>query len=113
MLLSFGDYGLLFLETITYAMFGQDVSWIGGIRLNLAPELADIDTRIINVVDILSPPDLFKKIPLGDHTPCIFHEDGQQLEFGRSQVDFAAIDVNMPSVKVDVEVTVVIALFWF
>src|SRR5690606_35275284 len=76
--------GLLLLETIAYAMFSEDIYRISGVRFNLAPKLADIHAGVINIVDILMPPDLFEQIALRHDTSCAFHQNSQQFKFGGS-----------------------------
>src|SRR5260221_14589348 len=43
-----------FFESVADAVFRQNVDWTGGIRLNLAAQLADVDARIVNIVGIFA-----------------------------------------------------------
>src|SRR5690606_31316586 len=110
-LFGFGYDWLLLLEAITHAMFGQDVRWICCVWFDFAPELADINARIIDVVNVFAPPHLLQQITLRHNPSGILHQYRQQLEFGRGEVDLPVVDVDMAAVKIDIEVAVIIALF--
>src|SRR5258708_37472942 len=67
----------LLLGTITDAMLGQDIDGIAHIRFDFAPQLADIMTRIINIIYVLFAPNLLQDVTLGYHPPRIFHQHHQ------------------------------------
>ena len=71
-------------------------------------QLADIDTRIINVVGIFVTPDLFEQFALADDMARIFDQHQQQLKFGGRQVDLYAIDRYQAALWIDRQEAIII-----
>jgi hypothetical protein len=57
------------------------------IGLNLAPHPIDVDLQHVCLADIVWSPHVFEELVLGQHSPGILREIGEQTVFYRRQVD--------------------------
>src|SRR5436190_2878765 len=94
-------------------MFGQDIYRVGGVHLDLAPQLADVDPWIINIVYVLVAPDLLKQFALCHHLTGVLDQHNQQLELSRREMNLRALDVNLTALEIDIQIAVVVAYFAF
>src|SRR6266540_370307 len=88
-------------QPITDAGFGQDVLRAFGIRLDLLPELPNVDSEVLGVGQLV--PELAEQELMGQHLAGMLHERAQELVLlGRKPyVLFAELD--QPADEVDRE----------
>ena len=64
-------------EAVSDPDLGEEKAWLGEVRLELMAELRHIDAQIMAVLEVVRSPDLFEKLPVGQHHAGMFHEDGE------------------------------------
>src|SRR3954454_7562875 len=58
--------GLRRHEPVPHPRLGQQVARAGHVRLELAPELGDVDTEVVGLGPVRRPPDVLQQLPLSD-----------------------------------------------
>jgi len=73
-------------EAVSDPDLGEEKARLGGVRLELMAELRHIDAQIMAVLEVVRSPDLFEKLPVGQHHAGMFHEDGEQTVLDGGEV---------------------------
>ena len=61
-------------KPIANAGFGFDMFGIVWIRLNLLPEVSDIDTQVVGPLFRIGPPNFPEDLAVGQNFPCVLNE---------------------------------------
>ena len=93
-------------EAVANPRFCQDVPGPCRIEFELLTQLADEDAKMLLLPAAIDSQDGFENRTMRDDPPRVRREDGQQLEFFRSEPDFRPCTVNAVSVEIDGEVTI-------
>src|SRR4029077_20687365 len=79
------------IEAVAHPGLGEQVTRTRRLRLELAPQLGDVDAQVVALGLIRRPPPLLEELTLGDQAAAVAHQDLQQLPFGGGQPDIAAV----------------------
>src|SRR5215472_16091862 len=79
------------VEAVAHPGLGEQVTGPGRLRLELAPQLGDIDAQLVALGLIRRPPDLLEELALRDQAAAVAHQDFQQLPLGGGEADVAAV----------------------
>src|SRR5215472_15296881 len=85
--------------------FGDDVTRRGGIGLEFLAELADEDSKILDLLGALSAPDCAEKSAVVDDFSGPPRQVDEELEFLRCETNLAAADCDFVGGGVDAEVS--------
>src|SRR5215471_9811035 len=74
------------LETIPDAGLGEYVPGLRRIRLELLPQMRDVDADVVAALDEAWTPDLAQQMPMREHLPRVRDQHGQQPILDRRQM---------------------------
>src|ERR1044072_9840108 len=92
------------VEAITDPGFGQNVLRRGGIRLDLFSELADEDSQVFGLLDVVAAPDGRKQRPVSQHFASVTEQVRKQVELFRCKMNLFAPHRDAASFKVEAKV---------
>src|SRR5947208_10631204 len=70
-------------KAVTDARFGVEQTGAGGVRLDLIPQVGDVDAQGVRIVRVFHPPDPGEQLPMGEDAVGVLGHVLQQLIFGR------------------------------
>ena len=79
-------------QAVADARLGLEVARAGGVLLEFAAELRDVDAQILGLFGVLGAPDFVEQLALGDDASGVFDEDLEEFVFVGREVDFLAAD---------------------
>jgi hypothetical protein len=83
---------------------GMNVLWMGGVRLDLLPELVDEYTQVFGFIAIVRTPDRLQQSAVFKGFTLIRHQLTQQFEFLRRQPDRAALDEDLSPFEINFQI---------
>src|SRR5689334_13133475 len=81
-------------EAVADAWYGEDVARVGGVRLDLATQAADVDPDELDLLAVGGTPDTLQQHLMREHHAGVLGEHTQQLKFGLAERDGLAGDAD-------------------
>ena len=80
------------LEPVTEPGFGEDVSGVRGISLDLLAKLVDDDVQVLDFVAIIWPPNRLEDFAMRDRDVRVCNQVMENLKLLRSKVNVTSVD---------------------
>src|SRR6266516_2628695 len=84
-------------EPIANPRLGDDVLWPGWVAFQLAPKIADVDTKHVGLFQVGDAPDLFEYLGVSHDLAGVGDQQAQDVVFGRRKRNIGAIERNTPA----------------
>ncbi len=68
----------------------------GLLGLEFLPEVGHVHPQVVRVPDARRAPYFLEQVPVRDDFAGVLHQQRQQAEFGRRQMDFAIVELDEP-----------------
>ena len=88
-------------EPISYPQLGHQIAGACRIGLQFVAQLPHIHAKIMTLVHVQRPPDLFQQLSMGEHFPGMPHERGEQFVFDWCEVNFFFRREYLPSSEIN------------
>src|SRR6476646_6017764 len=92
------------IESVAYPRFGDEITRVRWIRLELFPQLAHEDAKILGLFLRGLAPHGFEKRRVRQHAIRMARHVHEQVELLRREPYFSTVRVNTPGIHVDAEV---------
>src|SRR6188474_2584981 len=92
------------LESVTDPGLGENVLWVGGIRLELLAQLADEDAQIFSLFSVIAAPDRAEQLVVGEHCTRVLNHEKEQFELFGCEVYLVSFDQDFVSGRINLEI---------
>src|SRR5262245_21893162 len=91
-------------QAIADTGLGDHIGGVRRIRLELRPDVGEVDAQIVGLVLVARSPDLLEELTVGDEPPGMLRQLTEQVEFDRCQVDLRLAPPDRAIRQIDLEV---------
>src|SRR6476469_9522361 len=88
-------------EAVADAGLGDEDARAGGVFLQFAAQLVDVDAQILRLVAVFRAPDALEEHPLRQHLARLARQFEEQLPLGRRQMHLRAVARDGPPREID------------
>ena len=99
-----GGGATVHVEQVANSLERPDAARLAGLRPELAPDAADPDTEVLEVVAVLGPPHLREQLRMQDDLAGVGREVLEEEPLGTRQLDELARPLDHPPLEVDLHV---------
>src|SRR5678809_1344280 len=92
------------LESVTDPRLGEDVFWVGRIRLELFAKLSDKDAEIFSLFSVIAAPDRAEQFVMGEYGARMLDHKKQKFELLRCQMYLASFDQGLVSCRINLKI---------